>query len=88
MVQAENRRLSQTEITVLVDHSSAWTVSSEQEAGGGAHPLCQHVGTCQTSRISAAALIRGLKAAAARVHSLSLNVGQLIYGVCVGVHTF
>lgn len=34
MVQAENRRLSQTEITVLVDHSSA---ASKQEAGGGAH---------------------------------------------------
>lgn len=32
MVQAENRRLSRTEITVLVDHSSA--SSTKQEAGG------------------------------------------------------
>lgn len=49
MVQAESRRLSQTEITVLVDHSSASTVSSKQEAGGRAHHLCQHVETCQTT---------------------------------------
>lgn len=49
MGQAENRRLSQTEITALVDDSSAPSVSSKQEAGGREHHLCQHVETCQTT---------------------------------------